>query len=45
MAGIVLTARKLETGDICITANSYETNTLLEHVERWTEVDGGQTKV
>jgi hypothetical protein len=32
-AGKVLAARKLESKDICITADSHETKTLLEHEE------------
>jgi hypothetical protein len=35
-AGKVLAARMLDSGDIVITAHSYETKNLKEHEEKWT---------
>jgi hypothetical protein len=44
-AGKVLAARKLDSGNIVITADSYETRNLIEHEEGWTKVIAGKTKV
>jgi hypothetical protein len=44
-ASKVLAARILKSGDICVTADSHETKTLLEQEEGWTQVIGGWTKV
>jgi hypothetical protein len=44
-AGKVLAARRLKSGDICVTTDSHETKTLLEEEEGWTQVIAGQTKV
>ncbi len=41
----ILAARKLKSGDSCVTADSHETKTLLEHKEGWTQVIRGRTKV
>jgi hypothetical protein len=40
-----LAARKLESGDILITADSYETKNLIEQEEGWTKVVANKTKV
>jgi 2-oxoglutarate dehydrogenase complex dehydrogenase (E1) component-like enzyme len=44
-AGKVLAARKLKSGDICVTADSHETKIFLEHEDGWTHVIGGRTNV
>ncbi len=44
-AGKVLAAKKLDSGDIVITADSYETKNLIEHEEDWTIVIAGKPKV
>jgi hypothetical protein len=40
-AGKVLAARKLKSGDICVTTDSHETKTLLEQEKGWTQVISG----
>ncbi len=44
-AGKVLAVRKLDSGNIVITADSHETKNLIEHEEGWTNVIAGKTKV
>jgi hypothetical protein len=44
-AGEMLAAHKLDSGDIVIIADSYETKNLIEHHEGWTKVIAGKTKV
>ncbi len=41
----MLRAQKLQSGDIIVTADSYETKTLIEQEEGWTKVIAGRTKV
>jgi hypothetical protein len=41
----VLAGREQKIGDICVTANSHETKSLLKSEEEWTLVIVGQTKV
>jgi hypothetical protein len=43
--GKMLVARKLRSGDICVTTYSHETKTLMKQEEGWTQVIVGQTKV
>jgi hypothetical protein len=44
-AGKVLAARKLKSGDICVSTDSHETKTLLEQEEGSTQVNAGRTKL
>ncbi len=44
-AGKVLAARKLDSDNIVITADSYEIKNLIDYKEGWTKVIGGKTKV
>ncbi len=41
----MLAAQMLDSGDIVITANSYETKNPIEYEEGWTKVIAGKTKV
>jgi hypothetical protein len=42
--GKVLAAQMLQSGDILVTADSYETKNLMELEEGWTKVIAGKTK-
>jgi hypothetical protein len=44
-AGKVLATRKLDSGDIMITADSYKTKNYIEHEEGWTKVIANKAKV
>ncbi len=43
--GKVLAARKLNSGNIVIMADSHETKNLIKQEEEWTKVIAGKTKV